>query len=310
MRARKLVSVVLLVLFQASVAVGSGLEVELATSHPAIFKGQSINATIRILNNSTSDIEIPRPQRSSFTKCIEIDNPKLRFASGTSIVSVGGEKSTIILKPGQSATHQIWLYVMSESSTSTITFRAGIKFPPAKTATWSNPITVNLKPVEEMLQGEPLAYDELRLDPYCFALSFAFLTSQKPVIERQLIINSNQEYQRLLVIRRGRQGKICPESNGFYDKVCQSEQKCLTMSLPVIDFNKKTVLAQYTSGSCATTGFNRKVLKDEHKHVINYVVEPIKSIFACSGPPGQSLNLIAISKIPADYKVNFLYKNF
>ena len=150
---------------------------------------------------------------------------------------------------------------------------------------------MRFKSVEEALKGEAETFEEIPLDQYCFPLSFAFLTNRKPVIDRQLVINDEKSYQKLLLIRR-------------------SEQKCLTMNLPPINFEKKTMLAQYTSGSCAISGFNKRVFKDGHRHVVNYVVEPIRRRFPCSGMPGESLNLIVVPKVPANYKVDFLYKTF
>ena len=98
-----------LIFFQPAADAGPGLDVKLTTSVLEIYAGQTIGATIHITNNSTFNFEIPRPERASFAECVTIDNSTLHLAGGTSIVSVGGEGSTLYLAPGQSVTHQIAL---------------------------------------------------------------------------------------------------------------------------------------------------------------------------------------------------------
>ena len=75
--------------------------------------------------------------------------------------------------------------------------------------------------------------------------------------------------------------------------------------VPEVDFSKKTVLGLWSEGSCAATGFDKKVLRDDIQKTITYSVTVIESPIACSGPGRESLNLIAIPKAPAGYKVFF-----
>ena len=72
-----------------------------------------------------------------------------------------------------------------------------------------------------------------------------------------------------------------------------------------VDFARKTVLGLWSEGSCAATGFDRNVLRDDIQKTITYSVTVLESQLSCSGPGLESLNLIAIPKIPAGYKVFF-----
>jgi len=72
-----------------------------------------------------------------------------------------------------------------------------------------------------------------------------------------------------------------------------------------VDFSKQTVLGLWNSGSCAATGFEKKVLRDDIQKLIIYSVTVMEGNISCSGPGLMSLNLIAIPKIPAGYKVIF-----
>lgn len=79
----------------------------------------------------------------------------------------------------------------------------------------------------------------------------------------------------------------------------------LSKLIPKVDFSKETVLGLWASGSCAASGFKKRVLKDDIQKTIIYSVEVIHRIMACSGPGPESPNLISISAIPPGYKVIF-----
>jgi hypothetical protein len=77
-------------------------------------------------------------------------------------------------------------------------------------------------------------------------------------------------------------------------------------AIPDVNFSNKTVLGLWSSGSCAAVGFEKKVLRDDVQKRIVYTVSVVRgSVPACMGPGLQSLNLIAIPKVPAEYKVFF-----
>jgi hypothetical protein len=86
-------------------------------------------------------------------------------------------------------------------------------------------------------------------------------------------------------------------------------QSCVNVDpskrVPDVDFSKKTVLGLWSEGSCAATGFEKKVLRDDIQKTITYSVTVLESQLSCSGPGLESLNLIAIPKLPAGYKVFF-----
>lgn len=75
--------------------------------------------------------------------------------------------------------------------------------------------------------------------------------------------------------------------------------------IPNVDFSKQTVLAFWASGACSDTGFKRKVSRDDISKQIIYTVTMVGSVRFCTGPGPESLNLIAIPKVPAGYDVIF-----
>jgi hypothetical protein len=77
-------------------------------------------------------------------------------------------------------------------------------------------------------------------------------------------------------------------------------------AIATVDFAKKTVLGQWTSGSCDDS-FRRRVLRDDPNKSIIYTVTTVAGRVSgvCMRQVPESLNLIAIPKIPAGYKVIF-----
>jgi hypothetical protein len=106
----------------------------------------------------------------------------------------------------------------------------------------------------------------------------------------EFVINDEGDYQKLFDPKIMRQSCI----NGEVSK-----------TIDAVDFLKQTVLGLWDSGSCAAAGFKKTVLKDNIKNTIIYSVAVIESMMSCSGPGLESLNLIAIPKIPVGYKVIF-----
>jgi hypothetical protein len=134
------------------------------------------------------------------------------------------------------------------------------------------------------------SYDLLQVDEIsCFP--FRFYTNV-PVykqnagelfVERELVLNSDDEYNELLKYRRS--------------------ENC---ALPPVDFSQKTVFGNFVSGSCAATGFDRIYLRNDNNKTITYSVKVNERFFArCSGPGKHSMNLIAVPKIPEGHSVVF-----
>jgi len=73
-----------------------------------------------------------------------------------------------------------------------------------------------------------------------------------------------------------------------------------------VDFTRKTVLGFWAAGSCADAGFDHRVLRDDAGKKLRYtvIIRPGPKP-ACMGPGPESLNLVAIDKIPAGYKIVF-----
>lgn len=106
----------------------------------------------------------------------------------------------------------------------------------------------------------------------------------------EFVINDETEYRKLF------NTEILRESCASVD---------LNRIIPDVDFSKKTVLGFWNSGSCAAVGFKRRVLRDDIQKEIIYSVSVIGSAIDCSGPGRESLNLIAIPKVPSGFKVVF-----
>jgi hypothetical protein len=106
----------------------------------------------------------------------------------------------------------------------------------------------------------------------------------------ELVINNDEDYKRLFDPKIRRQD--C-------DDVDPSK------AIPKVDFSRQTVLGSWASGSCADTGLERIVRKDDSQRWVIYSITVVGSDITCSGPGLESLNLIAIPKIAADYKVFF-----
>jgi hypothetical protein len=136
-------------------------------------------------------------------------------------------------------------------------------------------------------------FQNLEIDHDCFPFVL-YVTIQNvegsrarenPPIAEEFVINSQNDYQKLLKYRR----PSCPQA-----------------TLPTVDFENYTLLGRYAEGTCATTGFSRKVVRDDITKTYTYTVEPQNSPVACMGPGLQDMNWITISKIPAGFSVKFL----
>jgi hypothetical protein len=145
--------------------------------------------------------------------------------------------------------------------------------------------------VTSALANEDVAFEVLGGDQ-CFM--FSLLVPKKLEGERyvtlplQLVINDEDAYRKL-----------------FDPKIATCAEGDLPKAIPKVDFSKKTVLGLWSSGSCAATGFERRVLRVDILKSIVYSVALISSARGCLGPGLRSLNLIAIPKVPEGYQVTF-----
>jgi hypothetical protein len=133
---------------------------------------------------------------------------------------------------------------------------------------------------------------ELLRDDQCFMFSQLVPTrvegNRTVRLPLELVINDEEHFRKLFdpqIVR-------CPDVD-------------MSTAIPKVDFSKKTVLGLWSPGSCATTGFRRRVLRDDIQKTIIYSVAVVAGTFACSGPGHDSLNLIAIPQMPPGYKVVF-----
>jgi hypothetical protein len=144
------------------------------------------------------------------------------------------------------------------------------------------------------LASEAVPFEELGGDQ-CFMFSLLVPTRMEGenTIELpfELVINNEEDYKKLF------DPQIMRQSCADVDP---------SKRIPDVDFSKKTVLGLWSSGSCGDTRFEKSVSKDDIKKSILYSVTVIGSdISFCSGPGLESLNLIAIPKIPPGHKVFF-----
>ena len=128
----------------------------------------------------------------------------------------------------------------------------------------------------------------------CFMFSnlLSYKTEGDRTIELpiELVINDQQEYRKLFdsrIIRRS----------------CINED--LSKEIVEVDFSQKTVLGFWVDASCAATGFEKKVTRDDKQRLIIYLITVVEASIFCSGPGLESLNLVAIPKIPVGYKTVF-----
>jgi hypothetical protein len=89
----------------------------------------------------------------------------------------------------------------------------------------------------------------------------------------------------------------------LFEPGCAAED--LSAALARVDFSRQTVLGSWYAAPCFVTGFDRKVTRDDQHKVIRYTVTALGAVQACMEMGPQSLNLVAIAKIPAGYKVEF-----
>jgi hypothetical protein len=143
------------------------------------------------------------------------------------------------------------------------------------------------------LAYEDVAFEELGGDE-CFMFSqlVPMRTEGNNVVELplELVINNDEDYRKLFDPKDKR--KSCADVD-------------LSKLIVNVDFSKKTVLGLWSSGTCMATGFEKKVMRDDKQKTIIYSVSVISSPRACMKGGPESLNLIAIPKVPAAYKVSF-----
>jgi hypothetical protein len=146
----------------------------------------------------------------------------------------------------------------------------------------------------DALANEDVPFEELGGDE-CFM--FSLLVPQRMegnhsvALPLELVINNEDQYRALFDPKLIRQ------------KCTQSD---ISKAITKVDFTAKTVLGLWSSGACSDAGFQRRVLRDDiNKTIIYSVITVTGSKPACMGPGPDSLNLIAIPKIPDGYKVAF-----
>ena len=109
---------------------------------------------------------------------------------------------------------------------------------------------------------------------------------ETPLLPKELVINSDNEYQKLLSLG-------------------QTWRKCIQNPLLTVDFSQYTILGQYAIGSCASEGFSHRYERDDQNKKITYTVRSKNRMMSCSGPGKHSMNLIQVDKIPSDYEIIF-----
>jgi len=156
-------------------------------------------------------------------------------------------------------------------------------------------------------------FTEIAFDNYCFP--FPLYTNipeyqqedGKLGIEKEHIINTEEEYQALLKYRRSWEGDCEDIKSETYRRSCESSKQCTSIDLPAIDFNASTLLGKYKTGSCGAKGFKRLLLVDDSNKTYTYEVQARSGLFplSCSGPGLRDMNWIVVPKIPENYTVVF-----
>ncbi len=86
-------------------------------------------------------------------------------------------------------------------------------------------------------------------------------------------------------------------------KLTSSNTGCDTIHLPVVDFSKNSVLL-YLKSSADNRHFQRQVTIDNDSKAVHYVINSSKC-YCADKCETISLNMVLVTKIPADYKVEF-----
>lgn len=162
------------------------------------------------------------------------------------------------------------------------------------------PIILNATCVLFILGGSAVAFEDVPFEilggDQCFMFSDLVprRTENGNVVELplELVIRGDASYRALF------DPKIMRHSCAGVD---------LSKVIPNVDFSKKTVLGLWSSGSCAVTSFQKRVMKDDRQKTVIYSVSAVGAPRACLGPGLDSLNLIAIPKVPEGYK--FVFEN-
>ncbi len=108
-----------------------------------------------------------------------------------------------------------------------------------------------------------------------------------PLLSKQLIIETQEQYDGLRACARGSCGDVFPD----------------------VDFSRYTILGQYSSGSCAVRSFSRSVTINHQDKTLSYKVKPkrpfLLNFTGCSGPGKYSMNLVIVPKVPVGYRTVF-----
>lgn len=94
-----------------------------------------------------------------------------------------------------------------------------------------------------------------------------------------------------------------PDLRALFEPGCSADD--LSAAMARLDLARQTVLGSWSAAPCFATGFVRQVTRDDRRKIIRYAVTVQGAVQACMGMGPESLNLIAIPKVPAGYKVVF-----
>ena len=145
------------------------------------------------------------------------------------------------------------------------------------------------------------------------AVAAAFALSVPAAADTPVAIEELGGDQCYIASPEARQQGLVIETEPLYAKLfdpAQIRQSCsateAAKAIVKVDFARRSVLGLWTAGSCADAGFEHRVLRNDAEKLLRYTViirsgpKP-----ACMGPGPESLNLVAIDKIPAGYTVVF-----
>jgi len=339
---------ILILIYLFAYAPAQPLQLQLTTDKTEIFTTEFPVYTVKVTNTGTAEIKIIDTDYKGADQQWVIDNPRVALAGAVYVGDRWQIQGQHKLKPGESFTDQPRIYFPERATNSSwetnvpqpITLRVGLRTAPDAQPIWSNPVTISFKTYKDLQAKEKISFEEINIDAWCYPI-FEHIKEVSPfaispIFESQLVINDQQTYEQFMPIRRGIPGRDCHQDfgkclNDIWKKAghdeqeysrllktlcvppnetqgCDENQACLTKELPSVDFTKKTVLGQATEGTCGTTGYKKEVFRDDQAKIVTYFVTAINAAISCSGSGAAGLNLIAVPKIPNDYKVVFSYK--
>lgn len=118
-------------------------------------------------------------------------------------------------------------------------------------------------------------------------------------LDQCLVFSNNTKFDKLVI-------NSDTEIYSFLEQLHEKQSvSCSELVMPnfknTVNFDLNTIIGTYTQSSCAAE-FIRNVQRNDRTKTVTYFIKTVQHTCP-SGAPRRSLNLIAVPKIPSDYKI-------